>query len=104
MARFLIDNEVGVIDVPQKDNQLLIHPCPIKEKAEIKYTLLNDEFLTIELYDITGHFMKAFINNEFRSKGEHIERLYFDDSVPSGNYLLIFKNSTNRISIKIEKE
>jgi len=54
VARYLSGLNVGVLDFSLKENPVLIYPNPIATQAVLQYTLLQNEKLSIALYDMLG--------------------------------------------------
>jgi uncharacterized delta-60 repeat protein len=102
LAKYLSGLILGTIDFDTYGNSTMIYPNPIGEIATLEYTLLKDERLTIQLYDIIGKQVKEFLIKENRQEGTHKEILDFSE-LPSGNYILEFSNGYGSFGIKILK-
>lgn len=100
-ARYTTDLNVGIIDFTVDSPLFLVYPNPLKQHATIEYTLKQDELLSIELYDLSGHLVQAFLMQEKRKKGTHTEVLNIKESLPSNNYILAIRNTAGVVSIKL---
>jgi len=100
-ARYLSGLNLGVAEFSGAAAAPLIYPNPIHEIETLNYTLLNDEMLSIELYNTTGALVKTFVKNEKRVAGEHTETLHFPVELSAGNYLLQLNTAAGMQTIKI---
>ncbi len=103
LARYISGSDLGVISFSKQDHGLLVYPNPIRENAVIEYTLIADETISIDLYDISGGLVQSFAKSEKRTKGDHKESLAIDASVPSGTYILTLTNGKGWASIRVVK-
>ncbi|HNW98272.1 MAG TPA: T9SS type A sorting domain-containing protein [Bacteroidales bacterium] len=103
IARYISGLNIGIIDFTTDANSVFIYPNPVNSETVIEYELLNDEILSVDLFDMNGKLIKTFISNETRNKGKHKETLNFDESIKAGNYILSLKNNSNHFEIKIIK-
>lgn len=99
--RYISGLNVGILNISVSDAPTLIYPNPIRSNATLEYTLTENENLTITLIDLQGKQVQTFITNQNRNAGEHTEELYFDDTLPAGNYVLQISNGVHQQSIKI---
>lgn len=103
-ARYISGLVVGVLDFSAEDQTALIYPNPIQNRVTLEYSLIQEEILSIELYDISGKLVKTFIDQESRHKGEHKEDLNFEESIPAGQYVLVIDNGVRNLSVKVIKK
>ncbi len=104
LARYLSGLNVGMVDFSTDDNFMLIYPNPIQNEAILKYELLKEENITLELYDIQGRLIETFLSQEKRLAGMYEENLCIGNTVPAGSYLLVISNDTGRKAIHISKK
>ncbi len=104
LARYLNDLSIGIVDFDHNNILALVYPNPLKNEATLQYELKNTETISLDLHDIHGNLIKSFITNEYRVKGKHAEQLHFDNSIPSGNYILVLNNCNHMKSIRIYKQ
>ncbi len=64
-----------------------IYPNPFQEKTQIQISLLEESFLNIELFSLTGNKIKT-LNNSFLHSGEHFFELSPNDNLEYGIYFL----------------
>lgn len=91
-------------DIINKNMSFSLYPNPINNQAKLEYTLTQNEVLSAELIDMNGKLIKSFFTNEKKSAGVHTQTIILEESIKTGNYLLVLKNSTQHIPIKITKQ
>jgi uncharacterized delta-60 repeat protein len=104
IARFISGLETGVLNFSEPVNQMLIYPNPISGSATLKYTLNNEETISIELYDVKGRIVQSFVLNQHKKEGSFEEVLIFKDNIPAGYYNLVISNGNGRQSIQVIKQ
>jgi uncharacterized delta-60 repeat protein len=104
VTRYISGYSLGIIDFSTDANAVFVYPNPINTEAVLEYELLKNEILSVELFDMSGKLIKTFISGESRSKGKHKETLSFEETWPSGSYLLSINNNSKKIGLKIVKE
>jgi hypothetical protein len=96
-----IYNPIGIINISSvaKDFSLWQnYPNPFNPVTNIKFSVKNSSFVTINIYDITGKVVAVPVNQNLKS-GEY--KLEFDASnLPSGIYLYSMSANGNLISTK----
>jgi len=70
-----------------------VQPNPVKDYANIVYTLAEPNTVTLKLFDVTGKELLKPINNEHQLKGRYKAELAMDD-LPAGVYLYQFSTSS----------
>jgi uncharacterized delta-60 repeat protein len=103
MARYITSLSTGIIDFEVQDNTVLIYPNPVLQNASLSYSLLQDEPISISLYDMQGRLLKVFLNNQYQSKGEHLQMISLPDDLAHGQYFVVIENGSRQLSIKIVK-
>lgn len=81
--------------------QVNILPNPVKDKLNVSITFTQSDHIVLELYDVTGKFIKSLKSD--RIKDASTQRYSFDFPYPSGTYLLNLHNDTGRQSVKFIK-
>jgi len=102
-TRYTSGLNVGVIDFSTHEQNLLIYPNPLQNDPVLEYTLVNNEIISIDLYDISGRLVQSIVKAELRIKGSHKEILGLDASLPGGRYILRLSNSKTSSSIRVIK-
>jgi len=102
--RYLSGLNVGALDFSLPENPVLIYPNPIATQAVLQYTLLQDDKLSIALYDMLGRQVQTFVTNEIRVQGEHKETLHLSPTLSAGNYILNISNGKSNQGVKIVKQ
>lgn len=80
-----------------------IFPNPTNSDFSVSYTLDEESFVKLELYNMSGIKIKTLLINEKQTEGNY----YFNFSIPDlaiGTYLFVFSNSSNTITSKIIKQ
>lgn len=79
-------------------------PNPFKTKTLIKFSLENDEYTSLAVYDMTGQLIKTLVS-EVKLAGEHTIEWKADDNngerVPPGMYIYVFKTNETQFSKKM---
>ncbi|MCK5080306.1 MAG: T9SS type A sorting domain-containing protein, partial [Bacteroidales bacterium] len=91
-------------DKEEDVTKLFAYPNPVHDIINIIYELKDSEFVSIELYDITGRSIKQFKLNEFCLSGIHNDRFSLDNQLSPGIYLLQLSTRHSRQSVKIIKK
>jgi uncharacterized delta-60 repeat protein len=102
IARFLTELKVGIIDFIN-GSQLLVYPNPVQKNSVLEYSLANAEYLTISVFNTEGKLVKSIMENKSLAAGTYKQPLDDLDSLPGGNYLIVFDNGISKHSIKILK-
>lgn len=77
-------------------------PNPSKDFTTIEYSLANEDFVTIEIYDINGVLLTALMTNKQHKEG--IYQVDFDTSnLSSGQYNCVLKTSSTLKNCRIIK-
>jgi len=88
------------IDESEKSKfKFSVNPNPIAKTADLKYELLTEENVKIELFDLKGQLVQTFLN-EKRSKGEHFES-FNRSGLSAGNYFFTISTSFGTETKKI---
>lgn len=102
VAQFISNLNVGIAEFSTIDNTL-IYPNPLQNVERLKYTLVDNERISISLIDSQGKLVAEFVKNENRAKGEHEEILNLPPTLPSGTYFIQIASTKGNISIKAIK-
>jgi hypothetical protein len=79
-----------------------IFPNPTSDDFSLAYTLENNSFVQIELYNMQGVFIKNFLQLSQQEAGVYYHNFSLS-GLQSGLYILVFKNNSKTISSKIIK-
>jgi photosystem II stability/assembly factor-like uncharacterized protein len=88
MLRYIPPVPVGLQEDPLQDNtiDLSIYPNPAREFFIFRFSTINDQRVTLRIYDLQGREVATAVDGEFPA-GEH--RVRFDASaLPAGVYLV----------------
>ena len=103
LAKYYLWTPSAVIDLSGPENQLWIYPNPIEQEATLKYSLVEEEEISIYLVDMQGRILKSFIDCEKQEAGQHEQVIALPEDLPSGNYLLVLSAPDARVSIQLVK-
>jgi photosystem II stability/assembly factor-like uncharacterized protein len=78
-----------------------ILPNPVKDKLNISIEFTQSDHVVIEIYDVTGKFIKSLKIDTIEKAST--KNYSFDFPYPSGTYLLNLHNDTGRQSLKFIK-
>lgn len=102
IARYLSGLEINGTREPTEDFQnISLFPNPVMRESFLKYTLKEDQRITIRLYDLTGKLVQYFFNNVQRGTGDHVEKLIFSPAIQPGNYFLVMEGLTSCYGIPV---
>lgn len=104
LVRLLNDLNLGVIDLDNDFSTTLFYPNPVEQKSVLKYSLKDDETISINLVDIQGKKIQTFIDNQKQLKGEHLEFLEFSNELSKGVYFITIASKTSSVNVKIIKQ
>lgn len=93
--KLTIDGEdlVGLKEYAKTDIQLTVFPNPTADECHLNYTLQNNEFVKVNVYNTLGELVYIETKNVNAGNVDHILNVR---DLPSGNYSvqISFKNST----------
>jgi hypothetical protein len=79
-----------------------VFPNPTNDDFSLAYTLEENSFVQIELYNMQGVFVKNFLQSSQQEAGIHYHNFSLS-GLTSGLYILVFKSNSKTISNKIIK-
>jgi len=91
-----VNNET---EASEEINLFQNYPNPFNSETNIIFTLRNNEFVTLKVYDILGREVAVLLNSEFLS-GKHQVR-YNATGLASGIYYYVLKTSGRTLSKKL---
>jgi len=80
------------------------YPNPFNPKTKIKFTLPQNTFVSVKVYNVTGELVATLVNNEYKNAG-HYDVAFDGSSFASGVYFYTieagnFRNSKKMVLIK----
>lgn len=87
------------IENPDVKNDLYIYPNPVSDHFNIKYTVAEESFIKISIYDIRGRKIRTVINENQRSGDHQIN--FQSKNFSKGTYLIKMKIKNEIITKKI---
>ncbi len=103
LVKYIIDLNTGLIDFSQTETAPLLYPNPLQNTEVLKYTLADDDQISIVLLDGQGKLVATFVENEKQVKGDHEVELNLPNGLPNGNYFIQIASPKGKISIKAIK-
>jgi len=89
---------VGVKEITASDIQLNIYPNPTSDMCNLIYTLNNNEFVTVNVYNTLGELV--YIESKNANSGTVMHNLNLN-SLPAGNYSIQVSFKNNSITKKL---
>jgi len=94
-----IEPEIDIIINPALFS---IFPNPTTDDFSLAYTLENNSFVQIELYNMNGVYIKEFLQIAEQEAGVYYHNFSLS-GLPPGMYVVVFKSNSKTISTKIIK-
>ncbi|UPT67870.1 MAG: T9SS type A sorting domain-containing protein [Sphingobacteriales bacterium JAD_PAG50586_3] len=101
--RLLGDLTIGLVEFSLTEPPPLLYPNPLQNTEHLKYTLAEDNQISIALFDSQGKMVTTFVENEKQPKGYHEVELILPTNLPSGTYFIQIASPKGKISIKAIK-
>jgi uncharacterized delta-60 repeat protein len=106
-ARFVVNMVpvivIGINDYVFAATETLVYPNPLQAVETLKYTLTDNENISINLIDSQGKLVAEFVKNEARNKGDNTEVLTLPENLPNGTYFIQIASTKGKVSIKVVK-
>ncbi|MBN2612920.1 MAG: T9SS type A sorting domain-containing protein [Bacteroidales bacterium] len=103
VVRYLSGLIINDLDFKLCDNSLLIYPNPVEHETTLEYNLMEDNVLTICLFDMHGKLITTFLESEKQKAGKHQHLLKIPEMMPPGNYILSISSPNGIVNIKVIK-
>ncbi len=101
MIRYLSKLNVGLLDEPALQAEMLVYPNPLQGRATFTYILAAPSRVSLELFDLQGKCCHRFLQQESRPTGAHTELLYFPPTLMPGVYTLRVQTEKGMRSVKV---
>lgn len=101
MVRYLLDFNVGIVNLNKNPNNILVYPNPIKNTAILEYNIEESEKLSIQLLDLQGRLQKTYLKNQFQEAGEHQQTIDLPLDLPKGIYFVKISSSLGQMMVKV---
>ena len=95
----LLPATTGIQDKIVEVEGVTIYPNPAREYVNIRYNIVNESNVTLEMYDMTGKQV-GYQNQGNTYKGEYTTEFPVN-TLESGMYLLIIKTGNSQIANKV---
>ena len=108
IARYISGLDLGVVEFiktpdPLSSRDLFVYPNPIRDHAMLEYTLTEDEFISIHLFDLQGRIVTTFVEGEFQQAGQQQQSIYLPEELPSGMNVIVLSSSKGSVSVRVVK-
>jgi uncharacterized delta-60 repeat protein len=94
---------IGINDYVFSATETLVYPNPLQAIETLKYTLTDNETISINLVDSQGKLVAEFVKNEARNKGDNTEVLTLPENLLNGTYFIEIASHKGKVSIKVVK-
>ena len=98
-----LDNDVSVFGLCRQSAGAIqfdnLYPNPDKEMTKLSFTLLENRYLNICVYDINGKIIVVLVNNKLYQSGSHEIDVLMNKLSVGVNYLII-KTDKNETIVK----
>ncbi len=85
----------------KSSDNLSIYPNPVSSSVMLRFTIYEEGFTTLELFDITGENVKS-VKNEIKTPGNYEMEVDFSN-LPKGVYFITLKSNKEIQSTKLIK-
>ena len=99
-AILTVNDQMGIGNIISGVN-FILYPNPITENAQLDYTLLEEETLSIYLYNRTGKLITSLIENKIYQAGSYKQKIIIPSFLSSGNYDILIITENDRLLIPI---
>jgi len=103
VVRYLSDFDVGIVEFGVENSSVLVYPNPIASSATLKYTLTESQQLSIQLMDMQGKVVTAFLNDASLAAGSHELLVELPPNLPAGTYQLVLSNGVGQMGVRVVK-
>lgn len=84
--------------------EVQVFPNPASEDFVVQYELLQEEYLSIRLYDLEGRLIASILENKRSVKGAYKQPIAFPDGAAAGTYILQFSTGQAQVGLKVIKD
>ncbi len=105
VARFLSNNSVGAQEPSSIDpGSAMIFPNPVQDEIVVEYTLLTQDAISFQLFDLQGNMIQKYSQATLQQAGQQCLTLEFPAQLPSGAYILRLLSSSGSMSRTLIKK
>lgn len=102
---YLSDLALGLLDVPDRNDQKCILPAPVKEGDICTFDLIDSQSVTAQIQDVSGKVIETIFTKKQLEDGEQSFPLHFPKSALPGYYKLVLTTSQGyKIEVKLKKD
>ncbi len=103
IARYHSGLNLGLINFSCEQKTVAIYPNPVAEYVNLKFSLAQNETISIRLFDMQGRLVATLIENESQREGEIEKKLNIPAWLPGGDYLVSLVSKSGNRSVKLIK-
>jgi len=92
LKAFLQDNDLGIIDMADRNKQRLVYPYPAVKNMVMNYELVDSQRVTIKMYDQAEKEVASVQTNKHEDEGEHKFTVNMA-ALPAGKYEVVMTTS-----------
>ncbi|HPI54404.1 MAG TPA: T9SS type A sorting domain-containing protein [Chitinophagaceae bacterium] len=101
VARYRLDINLGFLQKEKSETGIFIYPNPIQQQANLRYSLIETDKISIQLFDMQGRLVQTFLTDQTQFAGEHQINLSFQSKLTTGQYLLQVHSAHFRKQIQL---
>ncbi|MGE5423965.1 MAG: T9SS type A sorting domain-containing protein [Syntrophothermus sp.] len=101
MARYMLDNSLGMIDPGKAAPDFLVYPNPVRDFFTMEYNLSESSVVTADLFDISGKKICRLMDHVSHKAGKYSETFFPCRNLPPGNYVLVLMAGESSTMVKI---
>ncbi|MBP8893062.1 MAG: T9SS type A sorting domain-containing protein [Saprospiraceae bacterium] len=103
VAIYIPDLSLGKFELNNINSSVLTYPHPFVNECTIKYDLLKETKVSIDLLNVNGNLIKTFVNQDVKSSGSNQESISMEGLTP-GIYLIRIKTELGSTTVKVIKQ
>ncbi|MCB9252747.1 MAG: T9SS type A sorting domain-containing protein [Flavobacteriales bacterium] len=103
IARYMGGKSLEIANPIVLDNEVKLYPNPVNNHIVVKYNLIKESKITIQLLDFEGKDVITFVKDESQNIGQHSVNIELPGHLASGTYFLRISNIVGYKDIKILK-
>jgi uncharacterized delta-60 repeat protein len=102
IARYGDVGKGGIEDITH--NTLSVFPNPVQQNFTLKYTLTQQEKLTITLVGLDGKVISVLMTPQEKEIGDHTQSFVIPETIANGNYFVVLSSPNGTALVKIVKK
>lgn len=104
LARYHLEDNGGITNQEAIFQNISAFPNPVTgNELKLRYSLQNDEKVSVELLSVNGQFVGELMKKQFKISGMHEENLNLPAGLPGGVYFIRLQANSGFTVIRIEQ-